>query len=984
MENSDVLADYGIEVKGVDGSLKSTYDVLEELKPVWDSLADAQRQELGVTLAGKNQYRVLASILQNFQHATEATETAINSAGSAMQENSAYMESLESKTTLLKASFQTLANDVIPKELIAKGLDVLNSALELLDTDLGKVLVQITLLTGIGWGATSLLGASKLLPAIIGQFSNFFSIISGGTTIVGGLTGAMTLLHSAALPIVAILATLGVIIYNTYQKTQEFSKAVENLTPSLRNFDTAQAQINEELNNGITKTEAVAVQVNKYLDRLDELDKKTNKTKEDQQEYHTILQQIVDICPSVASGIDLQTDSIRNGTSAIRKQIEAWKELAIQQAYQSTMSSLYQKQAEIQLDQAKLKLEDTKLKQQRQTAELALEAAELEQKSILGSIDTYQGQLEKAKYFEGKEIAKTIDSLYESYNDLDVSASSYKVTLNDLGAQEEVNAKASANLSAAQEELSQQISLTEQAMTDLLGTNAGNLGSGDGYNPFAGKDPFASLRAGWSSTEDEDTGGTSGGGSVSSAIKEATFSLSNYTSEYEKLINLLNTQYTLMGYQGASSEDLINKAKTIQTVLHEEAEVLRNILSRADELNLTTEDIYEIQNNINSLSIDWWNWENKINEELEKQDEIFKELAEDVKAVFEQEKESLTTQKDAINALQTEMSNYYQEQINGIDEQIKALQEANAEIEEQITLEQKLDNLAKAKQNKVLVYKDGRFQYVQDTDEVSKAAKELEDLERQRKLNENIEGLEKEKSVLEALKSEWGNMESAYEEEQRKWLISQELGINTALDGWQRLVKGAEFYASQYNSIMSSLKFIEQNQESVVSNIASTKRSGLHYDPNIDYSALMMTATTPDDLWEWGKLREAKIQGEGMKVEKSTAEFYAEGMRRLGYEGYAFGTSSAKGGISLVGENGAELRVLNQGDGIISNHLTKNLMAWGQFTPAEYKLSSLSGGQNKLMNVTIQALNLPNVTNGNDFVEYIKNTMFGQVLSFVH
>lgn len=965
MENSDILADYGIEVKGVDGSLKSTYDVLEELKPVWDSLADAQRQELGVTLAGKNQYRVLASILQNFQHATEATETAINSAGSAMQENSAYMESLESKTTLLKASFQTLANDVIPKELIAKGLDVLNSALEILDTDLGKVLVQITLLTGIGWGATSLLGAADIITKAIGQFSNFFSILSGGTTIVGGLTGAMTLLQSATLPIIAIIATLGVTFYEAYKKGTEYERLVNDLTSSIDNWNTVQSESEAEMQKSISTTEDVVTQVGRYLDRLDELDSKTSKTNEDQLEYHTILQRIVDICPSVAGGIDLQTDSIRNGTSAIRKQIEAWKELAIQQAYQAKMSSLYA--AKMELDFQKAKNEAELTAHSAEYAELLKQSSILESKHLAKDnpniIDnllySYQyGKIrEDLQYYTGleKSISELDAQIADAQNEIDIASEMFYGLFPDL------NPDASRDMTS------------------------NKMDSAYGKNIFA-NDPFAAFRAGWASVIETDTGTDDDtySGSISSAIKEATFSLSNYTSEYEKLINLLNTQYTLMGYQGASSEDLINKAKTIQTVLHEEAEVLRNILSRADELNLTTEDIYEIQNNINSLSIDWWNWENKINEELEKQDEIFKELAEDVKAVFEQEKESLTTQKDAINALQTEMSNYYQEQINGIDEQIKALQEANAEIEEQITLEQKLDNLAKAKQNKVLVYKDGRFQYVQDTDEVSKAAKELEDLERQRKLNENIEGLEKEKSILEALKSEWGNMESAYEKEQRKWLISQELGINTALDGWQRLVKGAEFYASQYNSIMSSLKFIEQNQESVVSNIASTKRSGLHYDPNIDYSALMMTATTPDDLWEWGKLREAKIQGEGMKVEKSTAEFYAEGMRRLGYEGYAFGTSSAKGGISLVGENGAELRVLNQGDGIISNHLTKNLMAWGQFTPAEYKLSSLSGGQNKLMNVTIQALNLPNVTNGNDFVEYIKNTMFGQVLSFVH
>ena len=44
---------------------------------------------------------------------------------------------------------------------------------------------------------------------------------------------------------------------------------------------------------------------------------------------------------------------------------------------------------------------------------------------------------------------------------------------------------------------------------------------------------------------------------------------------------------------------------------------------------------------------------------------------------------------------------------------------------------------------------------------------------------------------------------------------------------------------------------------------------------------------------------------------------------------YASGTTSAKGGLSLVGEKGTELRVLNRGDGIIPAEITKNLMEFG-------------------------------------------------------
>lgn len=51
-KNQDALAEYGITVQDANGNLKSTFDVLAELKPKWDEMTDAQRVALGDTLAG--------------------------------------------------------------------------------------------------------------------------------------------------------------------------------------------------------------------------------------------------------------------------------------------------------------------------------------------------------------------------------------------------------------------------------------------------------------------------------------------------------------------------------------------------------------------------------------------------------------------------------------------------------------------------------------------------------------------------------------------------------------------------------------------------------------------------------------------------------------------------------------------------------------------------------------------------------------------
>lgn len=85
---------------------------------------------------------------------------------------------------------------------------------------------------------------------------------------------------------------------------------------------------------------------------------------------------------------------------------------------------------------------------------------------------------------------------------------------------------------------------------------------------------------------------------------------------------------------------------------------------------------------------------------------------------------------------------------------------------------------------------------------------------------------------------------------------------------------------------------------------------------------------------------------------------------------YVKGTMSAKGGMSIVGENGIEMRLLNQGDAILPHDVTENLWDFGlnpqQMIMDNLKLPDYSGlikpravEQNKV--VHIQNVTLPNI-----------------------
>lgn len=85
---------------------------------------------------------------------------------------------------------------------------------------------------------------------------------------------------------------------------------------------------------------------------------------------------------------------------------------------------------------------------------------------------------------------------------------------------------------------------------------------------------------------------------------------------------------------------------------------------------------------------------------------------------------------------------------------------------------------------------------------------------------------------------------------------------------------------------------------------------------------------------------------------------------------YGNGTLSANGGLSLVGENGAEMRVLNKGDGIIPANITRNLWNWGAIDPSVFASKS---NNNSIYNFDISNLDLPNVHNATDFVSGLKS-----------
>lgn len=157
--------------------------------------------------------------MQNFNTALDATSTAYHSAGSAMKENEAYMQSIEAKLKLIEASFQKLVNGNggIAK-FIKLILDATNTLLEFADTGVGTVTLGLNAL------ALSVAGVSKVLGT------------TGLTAIVAKLTQGIAAL-SVAEKSCLIIAAASAVAFGIYAIAKAFGDLEDTIGESVEALD---------------------------------------------------------------------------------------------------------------------------------------------------------------------------------------------------------------------------------------------------------------------------------------------------------------------------------------------------------------------------------------------------------------------------------------------------------------------------------------------------------------------------------------------------------------------------------------------------------------------------------------------------------------------------------------------------------------------------------------------------------------------------
>lgn len=309
--------------------------------------------------------------------------------------------------------------------------------------------------------------------------------------------------------------------------------------------------------------------------------------------------------------------------------------------------------------------------------------------------------------------------------------------------------------------------------------------------------------------------------------------------------------------QAVESSAGANKGATKAVDEHTEA-----LKRQKKELEDTVKDYEKVIKYIKSKVKD------EIDQIKELRDSATKQIEDQIDAIEKQR----DTEIDALKKEQEALKEKADKEAEYWDAKINALQEQNDAINDQIELQELQDNLEKARNTKVKVFKDGRFQFDTNQAEVDKARRAVEEFERKQAYEKQLKDLEdfknkakanydqqlkdledKEKATKEKYDAQIENLKKlsestkaeydaqieelekwqkafekqvgAYEEEQNRLLALQLTGIDFEDKNWKTRLNNLDSFVAEYRKKQEELAKITEEVNQATENATSSSGS---------------------------------------------------------------------------------------------------------------------------------------------------------------
>ena len=430
-----------------------------------------------------------SNMLKALGLAADQMTGAVNTANTAWQQNTALTNeankryaTAQSRLTMMQNAYNNLkvaigdAYTPALSEAYGVGTKVLNEITKFVQANPGVVAAITGLSTALGAAAVAA-AAFALKAKIAAAAAAFLTTVTPGVNVIMGVAAAVGVVTAGIIALASSAANDAV-------------PSVKELTEAARGMREAMDDAKATYDETVTSTMAAAGVADTYIGKLEELEAAGLNTDEQHRQYHNTLALLCQVVPELADYIDLETDTINGGTEALRANTEAWKQNAMQQAYQDQLTELYSQysavlieaeensigltKAQYDLEAAQQKLNDTYARMD----ELYADA----QKQADAYYDQY-GYYTDATAFLSQEYYDLQNSIYDTNDEIWAAEKSIK---NYNKAMEE-DADAVADAEA-------EISLAEEAVKNL--TDAMNEGNGASEEAAAQTSEFQAAISG--------------------------------------------------------------------------------------------------------------------------------------------------------------------------------------------------------------------------------------------------------------------------------------------------------------------------------------------------------------------------------------------------------------------------------------------------------------------------------------------------------
>ena len=430
-----------------------------------------------------------SNMLKSLGLAADQMTGAVNTANTAWQQNTALTNeankryaTAQSRLTMMQNAYNNLkvaigdAYTPALSEAYGVGTKVLNSITAFIQKNPALV-NAITAFAGVIGAVVAALAAYAVAAKIAAAASAILTAAIPGVNVIMGVTAAVAAITAG----IVALATAA---------ANDAVPSVKELTEAARGMREAMDEAKATYDDTVTSTMAAAGVADTYIGKLEELEAAGLNTDEQHRQYHNTLALLCQVVPELADYIDLETDTINGGTEALRANTEAWKQNAMQQAYQNQLTELYSQYSAVLIEAEENSIGLTK-------AQYSLEAAQQKLSDTYAQMDALWTDAQKqadAYYDQYGYYTDATAFLSQEYYDLQ---NSIYDTNNEIWAAE----KSIKNYNKAMEEdadavseAEAEIALAEEAVKNL--TAAMNEGTGASEEAAAQASEFQAAISG--------------------------------------------------------------------------------------------------------------------------------------------------------------------------------------------------------------------------------------------------------------------------------------------------------------------------------------------------------------------------------------------------------------------------------------------------------------------------------------------------------